>query len=587
MSKFVLTFGMFILLFLPSVFAQTLPDYLLETRGDTLVIKDDNDFGAQDTFVSVLNADTNSVPAGRVYLLHNGGVYTVMNNPTTTSKRKVVVMGETQTSLKINKGDFPAILQGGVQGTTTNTFYISSGKDLLVKNLDIEIASTSGSLGWTGFGTNDSLARLEVNNCIIEHNQWTCISPHKTSEVIFLNDYFVNLDGHTCRRNGGVVDNQNGIDSLIVENCTHINTQGTLYKFRIGILANKVIFNHNDFVNCSGSVFFNCGDYPNFSVTNNIFVNVDLQPFAPVLFGIDTGEIDEDSLAMGLVNIYVDTTFTKGGGSFYVDKNLTYWDPTFNDVVTTSNAAKYNGATNWETQMITMNSRTKKLFADKTKNPYLTQGTWFENVKPSFKNTDVLYTTQLAIIKEYSTKCVDTTFSGSLPSWRQASNAEKDYFCYADWPIPVDLSYTDANLLTGGLNGFPVGDLNWFPTQNTLWKAQESTELAQIAKVLATGKISTAVEKTTGGPQQFQLHQNYPNPFNPTTVISYSLPKAGYVSLKVYNMLGQEVATLVNAYKTAQTYNVEFDASKFASGVYIYTIRYNNQSLTHKMVLMK
>lgn len=83
------------------------------------------------------------------------------------------------------------------------------------------------------------------------------------------------------------------------------------------------------------------------------------------------------------------------------------------------------------------------------------------------------------------------------------------------------------------------------------------------------------------------MQQNYPNPFNPSTVISYTIPKSGNVTLKVYNILGQEVATLVNGYKTAQTYSVEFDGTKLSSGVYIYEIRYNNQSLTQKMMLMK
>ena len=88
-------------------------------------------------------------------------------------------------------------------------------------------------------------------------------------------------------------------------------------------------------------------------------------------------------------------------------------------------------------------------------------------------------------------------------------------------------------------------------------------------------------------PQKFQLQQNYPNPFNPTTVINFTIPKAGYVSLKVYNMLGQEVATLVDGYKAAQTYSINFDASNLSSGVYLYSVKYNNQVLSKKMILMK
>ncbi len=99
--------------------------------------------------------------------------------------------------------------------------------------------------------------------------------------------------------------------------------------------------------------------------------------------------------------------------------------------------------------------------------------------------------------------------------------------------------------------------------------------------------VLAAVETATNLPQKFQLQQNYPNPFNPTTVINFTIPKAGYVSLKVYNMLGQEVATLVDGYKAAQTYNINFDASNLSSGVYLYSVKFNNQVLSKKMILMK
>ena len=234
--------------------------------------------------------------------------------------------------------------------------------------------------------------------------------------------------------------------------------------------------------------------------------------------------------------------------------------------------------------MIPMNSRTEALFADKTNYPLLTNGTWYDKL-PAFKNTDVLFTTQLATIKAYAIACVDTAYGTPMPSWRQASNAEASNFIYADWPIPIDLSYTDSDLLTAGLGGFPLGDLNWFPTTYASWKAQESTELANIANVLQSGV--TAVENTQVVPQQFQLMQNYPNPFNPTTSISFTLPHSGYVTLKVYNAIGEEVATLVNGFKTAQQYNVNFNASNLPSGVYIYSIQYNNQTISKKMILMK
>ncbi len=88
-------------------------------------------------------------------------------------------------------------------------------------------------------------------------------------------------------------------------------------------------------------------------------------------------------------------------------------------------------------------------------------------------------------------------------------------------------------------------------------------------------------------PSSYALAQNYPNPFNPTTVISYQLPKAGKVSLKVYDVLGKEVATLVNDVKQSGSYQINFDASNLASGVYIYTIRANDYISSKKMLLIK
>lgn len=88
-------------------------------------------------------------------------------------------------------------------------------------------------------------------------------------------------------------------------------------------------------------------------------------------------------------------------------------------------------------------------------------------------------------------------------------------------------------------------------------------------------------------PVNYSLSQNYPNPFNPITTISYSLPRQGYVEICVYDMLGQKVRTLVSEHQVAGNYQIEFDGSNLASGVYFYEIRSSDFSKTKKMVLMK
>ncbi|MCB0752853.1 MAG: T9SS type A sorting domain-containing protein, partial [Ignavibacteriae bacterium] len=88
-------------------------------------------------------------------------------------------------------------------------------------------------------------------------------------------------------------------------------------------------------------------------------------------------------------------------------------------------------------------------------------------------------------------------------------------------------------------------------------------------------------------PNEFVLEQNYPNPFNPTTNIQFSIPVAGKYTLKVYNLLGQEVANLLNQQVAAGTHNVTFDATELTSGVYAYSISGNNFNQTKKMILIK
>ncbi len=580
MKSAIILFSM--LLLASSAFAQD-AQYVLQTKGDTLVVKDDADFSGQNTLYLLMVSDS-MAPATRVYQLHNGGVYSLVNTPTSSTTKRVVIAGESNTSVKTNKSTvYPPILQGAVWQGGSSTGGLNSGYDLLVKNCMVEIGNSAGGEGWGFFGGNAS-SRLEVDNCIMEHNLWVTFFPVTNWRLFLNNDYFVNLSGHTCRRNGGVIDFFGNIDTIQVQNCTHVYTQGSLYKARFGYRINRYLFNHNDFIDCAGFVLMNIGDHPNYSVTNNIFVNCQLQAYCPVLSGVDVGEVDQDSLPMGLVNIKVDSAFIADGRSFYADKNLAYWDASLADIPSTLNSGTgVDGNKHWVSQMITMNTRTAAIFADKANNPKCTNGTWF-NKLPTFAKTDVLFGTGLATLKTYAISAVDTGFTGSLAAWRQSSNPMTQYYCYADWPLPIDLSYTDTDLLTAGLNGFPLGDLNWFPTQYASWKAQEATELAQIQQVLAVG---TGVTTKQGPPQKFELLQNYPNPFNPTTRISYTIARAANVTLKVYNMLGQEVATLVDGFQAANTYEVNFNASHLASGVYIYELRSGSNVASGKMVLMK
>jgi len=118
------------------------------------------------------------------------------------------------------------------------------------------------------------------------------------------------------------------------------------------------------------------------------------------------------------------------------------------------------------------------------------------------------------------------------------------------------------------------------------------------------GNNGTILRTTNGGftpvseeiklelPEQYLLSQNFPNPFNPSTKIKYTIPDVGtalikFVQIKVYDILGSEIATLVNEEKPAGNYEVEFDGSNLSSGIYFYRLQAGAISETKKMILLR
>ncbi|MEJ2507497.1 MAG: T9SS type A sorting domain-containing protein [Ignavibacteriaceae bacterium] len=95
------------------------------------------------------------------------------------------------------------------------------------------------------------------------------------------------------------------------------------------------------------------------------------------------------------------------------------------------------------------------------------------------------------------------------------------------------------------------------------------------------------VKRINGLVTDFKLEQNYPNPFNPSTNIQFNIPNREFVLLKIYDVLGNEIMTLINEEKLAGGYNVEFDASNLPSGVYFYTLTAGSFNQTRKMLLLK
>ncbi len=165
--------------------------------------------------------------------------------------------------------------------------------------------------------------------------------------------------------------------------------------------------------------------------------------------------------------------------------------------------------------------------------------------------------------------------------WVTASETNNDYFEIRRDAVLVaqvesegsstsghEYSWTDQGLENGVIYTY------------TLTAVDMSGGQEEIGRVNATPTDAATVT-------EYALHQNYPNPFNANTVIRYALPEAGRVTLKVYNTVGQVVATLVDKEQAANTYRVTFDASPLTSGVYVYVIEVNDYRSAHKMALIK
>jgi hypothetical protein len=120
-----------------------------------------------------------------------------------------------------------------------------------------------------------------------------------------------------------------------------------------------------------------------------------------------------------------------------------------------------------------------------------------------------------------------------------------------------------------------------------LYQTWDGSAWVNVLKYSYTYAPVTTVNEDLSSVNSYSLSNNYPNPFNPTTKISYHISQSDFVSLKVYDVLGNEIATLVDEYKPGGNFEVEFNAAGLSSGVYFYTLHAGSFTQTKKLILMK
>ena len=178
--------------------------------------------------------------------------------------------------------------------------------------------------------------------------------------------------------------------------------------------------------------------------------------------------------------------------------------------------------------------------------------------------------------------------SGNLPDVPVNSiiiDYDKDSTLYAGTDAGVFITQnlgTSWEVLGTGLPNSPVFDINYHQPTNKLVAGTHGRSLFEID--LSTTTVVNQEDLTV---TDFKLDQNYPNPFNPKTSIRYSIPVDGYVTLKIFSAIGEEVIALVDEFKLAGSYEVDFYANNLNSGIYFYRLGADNFNLTKKMILLK
>ena len=594
---------------------------------DTVKVASDQGSGGNlnNAITTVINADpTGAQLSNTVFKLEPYGFYiltqVIQTPPHSTLHLEGPPPGITQQTA------LPQIVwttSGGV--TTTYNFDLFGSSSF--KHVWFMCSNVLGAqVGTSMLVEDDSVANLPggkgehftMDDCIIDYqgigNGGGAIEPAcQHFRAKFTNTYFRNMTDPHYRYYGRPVSwtyqsTTWHTDTLIFENCTIANV-GYGYMQESPEYGDYVSFNHCTFLN-SSMFTLESSYWWWLSVTNCIFHNSFLfgeEPTSGVSSIPNGGVMNIDSIAgftLTPTPTFTDNRSAAPGLQRHIlFANCSYsHDSWYYDYLANNT---YNSSVNTDSlkihRMPMMSAKTYRFFSGMTdgqKNfPYMNAFNLYplDTMTTTYNRTATysatydpgffLPPTNIDSIKGF---LLGRWYSGANISW--AFNPTDDV--NQVWPLNEDLSYSNATLKTAAMGSYPLGDLfHWWGPNSavnvyTAWSAQANAEHTQITAWLTNG-LTGVNDVHPATPATYELSQNYPNPFNPTTDIRYSIPHLGTVSLKIYNLLGQEVATLFEGERQPGAYVVSFDASRLMSGVYFYRLQAGNVTMTKKMVLIK
>lgn len=557
----------------------------LFAQGDTLVV-----YANGPTLDAIVNADTlgTGQRAHHVYKLVSLDT-TYLFDGTITVNSDVTFLGVPNPTTKR-----PPCIQPNVLGDNSvpGLLFTLNGKGTkgVFKNLyllGIAINNTVNYGGGQAIQISADSIRLAVDNVIFEQWSQFAIGYSGNWDKFFItNCKFRNM---TTLPNqwyvGELLRNENYIgafptDSIVIKYNTMLCVSGYATAATGGIV-NYYEFSHNNVVYTFKNPFF-LDRMVNARFNNNVFYGVyaggqarnefsggwDSFTAGTVASIITMGPLDSTTAArlLGHASTGPGDPAAEALRKVYVRNNVYFWPAGL-----TAFWTAWNDTAHVDTiyTPVWMNSQSINMFTNKTSWPgFIEVGT--QNVDPGFGATipgvldpGTANANGVGLLKWFAAVRTGTgateTYGYHFTQVGTAANWTPP------WPLPeaTDMQYSNAALKTGGTDGGPIGDPNWF------------------------GLAVDVPAEPAGIPLVYSLAQNYPNPFNPSTTIRFSLPVTSNVTLSVFNIVGQEVASLVHGSLPAGTHDISFDASRLASGVYMYKISAGTFVSTKKMLLLK
>jgi hypothetical protein len=614
---------------------------------DTVVIPGGTLTGGENAGMleTTINSDTTAsgtrVNPNRVYVLNEGqfyyqlapinvndptGTLTIVGMPSSfgTTKPTIIIQPTGGTDVVINGGGVD-VVYGSIK--LVNIYYQTQQVSGTIQN-ELFYCGTANQLPQS----------LTIDNCVFEFSNIDLFDCTNESGAIggwpygakfrITNSYFRNLFYSGQWWGSRVFQCKHPIDTLWVENCTV--TTGGLTFLQQNELTDFAYFNHNTIVN-NKKYWLLSPYYKTLFVTNNIFINQDWvgEDTNVTNSGQDPDKQFESTINIDTCNktngLVVQSKYYNADSSFssaldlnklkiYVSNNINYYDPLLVNgyyksstyilpaVGTPPSYLTWAGGTppfpignqpgEW------MNARTQNLF---------------DNYSPAKGGGMVEENTSTADPQTVTKGIADASVVTAMAQWNQNQWSDPAFptppdivhtaYIYGDYdPTTIPgvktengngiTKFTDftenfsqtAHMST--LDNLPIGSLIWDDAQLAAYNSANDWK-AVAAGYVAKGGTIEGIKDVNHLPTTYSLSQNYPNPFNPTTNINFTLQKASNVTLAVYNVLGQKVASLVNSFMREGSYTYQFDASKLASGVYFYRIDAGNFTASKKMILMK